>query len=73
MTERLLLALSEGLRSSQVALMVKNQPAHAGDANDVGSIPGAGNGNHSSILAWKIPWTRGAWQATVHGVAKSRT
>ena len=27
----------------------------------------------SSILAWKIPWTRGAWQATVHGVEKSRT
>jgi len=23
---------------------------------------------HSSILAWKIPWTRGAWQAAVHGV-----
>ena len=29
---------------------------------------------HSSILAWKIPWTeRGAWWATVHGVAKSWT
>ena len=27
---------------------------------------------HSSILAWKIPWTR-AWWATVHGVAKSQT
>ena len=27
---------------------------------------------HSSILAWKIQWT-GAWWATVHGVAKSRT
>jgi len=25
---------------------------------------------HSSILAWRIPWTRGAWQATVHGVAR---
>ena len=25
---------------------------------------------HSSILAWKIPWKEGAWQATVHGVAK---
>ena len=21
---------------------------------------------HSSILAWRIPWTRGAWRATVH-------
>ena len=28
---------------------------------------------HSSILAWRIPWTRGVWQAIVHGVAKSRT
>ena len=31
-----------------------------------------GMATHSSILAWRIPWT-GAWQATVHGVAKSRT
>ena len=28
---------------------------------------------HSSILAWRIPWTEEAWWATVHGVAKSRT
>ena len=28
-----------------------------------------GMATHSSILAWKIPWT----EATVHGVAKSRT
>ena len=28
---------------------------------------------HSSILAWEIPWTEGAWRATVHGVAKSQT
>ena len=28
---------------------------------------------HSSILAWEIPMDRGAWQATAHGVAKSRT
>ena len=28
---------------------------------------------HSSILAWEIPWTEGAWQATVHGVTKSIT
>ena len=25
---------------------------------------------HFSILAWEIPWTRGAWWATVHGIAK---
>ena len=28
---------------------------------------------HSSILTWRIPMDRGAWQATVLGVAKSRT
>ena len=28
---------------------------------------------HSSILAWRSPTDRGGWQATIHGVAKSRT
>ena len=28
---------------------------------------------HSSILVWRIPVDRGAWQATVHGVTKSQT
>ena len=43
--------------------MAKNLPASAGDARDVGSIPGLGrsprelNGTHSSILAWRILWT----------------
>ena len=27
---------------------------------------------HSSILAWRSPMDRGAWQATVRGVAKSQ-
>ena len=48
----------------QVALLVKNQPASARDTRDFGSIPGSGrspgggNGTHSSILAWEIPWTK---------------
>ena len=43
--------------------MVKNLPAKAEDARDAGSIsgsrrfPGEGMTTHSSILAWKIPWT----------------
>ena len=41
--------------------MVKNLPANARDTRDTGSIPGSGRfpgeGNGSSILAWKIPWT----------------
>ena len=32
-----------------------------------------GMATHSSILAWRIPMDGGAWQAAVHGVAKSRT
>ena len=32
-----------------------------------------GMATHSSILAWRIPIDRGAWQATVHGVAKRQT
>ena len=51
------------LWASQVALVVKNLLATAGDIKDMGSIPGSGrspgggNVTHSSILAWRIPWT----------------
>ena len=41
--------------ASQVALVIKNLPANAGDVRDIGSIPGMAT--HSSILAWRIPWT----------------
>ena len=48
---------------SQVMLVVKNPPANAGDVRDVGLIPGwedpleESMATHSSILAWRIPWT----------------
>ena len=48
-------------RSSQVAPMVKNLPANAGDAGDRGSVPGWKDpleqemATHSSILVWEIP------------------
>ena len=32
-----------------------------------------GMATHSNVLAWRIPMDRGAWQAAVHGVTKSRT
>ena len=48
--------------ASQVALVVKNSSPSAGDTRDTGLIPGLG----------RFP-DRGAWQATVHGVTKSRT
>ena len=62
--------------ASVVAQMVKNLPAVQGD---LGSIPGLGGSlkegmaTLSSILAWRIPMDRGAWQAIVHGAAKSQT
>ena len=30
-----------------------------------------GMATHSSIVAWRIPMDRGAWRATIHGVAES--
>ena len=47
------------------------------NAGDLDSIPGlerscgGGMATRSSILAWGIHIDRGAWWATVHGVAKS--
>ena len=32
-----------------------------------------GLATHSSLLAWRIPMDRGAWQATIHGLSKSET
>ena len=48
------------------------------NVGDLDLIPGLGRcpgGRHSNynILDWRIPMDRGAWQATVHGIAKSHT
>ena len=40
---------------SQVALVVKNLSASAKGVRDVGSVPGMTV--HSSVLAWRLPWT----------------
>ena len=53
-----------------MALVVKNQPANAGDAIDVGSIPGSGrspgegSGNPHQYSCLENPMDRGVWQAT---------
>ena len=44
------------IRASQVVLVVKNPPAK-GRGRESGRSPGGGHGRHSSILAWRIPWT----------------
>ena len=52
--------------------MVKNPPANVGDAGDTGSeFPGGENGNPLQYSCLGNPMDRGAWQATVHGVAES--
>ena len=59
--------------------VVKNQPANAGDARDMGSIPGSGkspgegNGNPLQSSCLENPTDREAWQATVHEVTKRWT
>ena len=59
--------------------MVKNPPANAGDTRDVGFIPGSErspgveNGNPVQYSCLENSMERGAWQGTVHGVAKTDT
>ena len=64
--------------ASQVALVVKNLPSNARDVRDAGLIPGSGRspGDHGTQLQYFClvnRMDRGAWWATVHGVAQSRT
>ena len=69
---------SEAVRLPQW-LSGKETACSAGATGDVGSIPGLGRfprGGHGNPLQYsclKNPMDRGAWRATVHGVAKSRT
>ena len=44
-----------------------------GSIPELGKFPGEGNGNPFQYSCLGNPMDRGAWQATVHGVAKSRT
>ena len=62
--------------ASQVALVVKNPPANAGD---MGSIPGSGrspegeNSNPLQYFCLENPLDRGTWWVAVHAVAMSQT
>ena len=59
--------------------VVENLPANAADSGDVGLIPGlgrfpeGGNGNALQYSCLENSMDRGAWWATVHGVAKNWT
>ena len=65
--------------ASQVALVVKNLPANAGEVRDTGLILGLGRssrGGHGNSLQYSClenPMYRGAWHSTVHRVAKNQT
>ena len=60
-------------------LVVKNSPANARDIRDRASVPGSGrfpglgHENPPQYSCLENPLDRGAWRATVHRVAKSRT
>ena len=56
--------------------MVKNPPANAGAMGSIpglGKFPGGGNDNPLQYSFLGNLLDRGAWWATVHGVAKSQT
>ena len=65
--------------ASQVALVVKNAPANAGDIRKVDSIPGLekslgeGNGYPLQYSCLETPMDRGAWHTIVHGVTQCWT
>ena len=62
-----------------MALGVKNLPANVGDGTEAGLIPGlgrspgVGNGNPLQYSCLENPMDKGAWQATLYGVAKNQT
>ena len=59
-----------------MTLVVKNPPANAGDVSLIlgsGRSPGEENGNPLQHSCLENPTDREAWQAIVHGVAKSQT
>ena len=68
-----------GSISTALVLVINNPLASAADARDPASIPGLGgspgerNGNPLQYSCLENPMDRGAWWATVYGVAKSRT
>ena len=60
-----------------MALVVKNPSVNAGDLRDTGLIPELGRplekgmATHSSILAWKIPWTEESGSLQLIGLQRS--
>ena len=65
-----------GLYLSLVAQLVKESACNTGDLGSIpglGRYPGKGNGNPLQCSCLESSMDKGTWQATVHGIAKSRT
>ena len=68
----------KALWASKVVLVLKNLLANAGDIRHAGSTPGLGrspgegSSNPLQYSCLENPMDRGAWWATVHGVATSQ-
>ena len=67
-----------GVKGFPGGAVVKNAPANAGDAGDVGSISGPEDpleeerATHPSILAWRIPWAEEPGGLQSMGLQRSR-
>ena len=65
--------------ASQMVLVVKNPPANAGDAGDMGLIPGSGRSpgggtvNSPQYSCLENPTDRGTWCTILYGVTESQT
>ena len=72
----LYVSMNKSSQGFSVGSVVKNLPDNAGDAGDVGLIPGLGrspgegNGNPLQYSFLRNPMDRGAWRVTVHGSHK---
>ena len=58
---------STGFRGGSPGKEATCNVTELGSIPGLGRVPGEGKGYHSSLLAWRMPWT------TVHGVAESQT
>ena len=70
------LATEQQQQQMQLSFLSKASACSTGDPGSIpgsGRSPGEGNGNLLQYSCLESPIDRGAWQAAVHGVAKSWT
>ena len=62
----------QGFPHSSVSKESAGNTGHTGLIPGLGRCPGEGNGNPLQYSCLENPMDRGAWQATVHGIARVR-